>query len=136
MHSGRRWGIAEHALCLRQALHACFIQQKTHPPPTSHPQRAIWGRGVGLLGPLCLSHLRMASILSLSLLGFSKSVSKDAQYTFCSAGMEVKAGACVRPAGSTSFSDHCPGSSHTHSYPTSERLKHQPHWGPSKRRHT
>lgn len=70
-------GDSEHALCLQhQALHACFIQQKTH--PTSHlpSPRAISGPGeLGCLA-LCLSHLRMASVLSLSLLGFSKSVSK------------------------------------------------------------
>ena len=79
VHSGRRWGIASmlYASSTRhQALHACFIQQKTH--PTSHlpSPRAISGPGeLGCLA-LCLSHLRMASVLSLSLLGFSKSVSK------------------------------------------------------------
>lgn len=69
--------MAGHASYLQhQAPHACFVQQKTH--PTSHlpPPRAISGPGeLGCLA-LCLYHLRMASILSLSLLGFSKSVSK------------------------------------------------------------
>lgn len=69
--------MAMHALYLQhQALHACFVQQKTH--PTSHlpSPRAISGwEKLGCLA-LCLSHLGMASILSLSLLGFGKSVSK------------------------------------------------------------
>lgn len=76
------------------------FNKRLTPTSHSHPQEPSLGPGeLGCLGLFACLTWRMASILPLSLLGFSKSVSKMLS-THLLKWDEVKAGACVRPAGS------------------------------------